>query len=45
MQAAFEADRDACTHEYERVYEGWDSESYECKHCGDRYKLYDDEMR
>lgn len=32
-------------HKYESVYEGWDSETYQCKHCGDRYKLYDDEMR
>ncbi len=32
-------------HKYESVYEGHDSESYECKYCGDRYKLYDDEMR
>jgi len=32
-------------HNYESVYEGYDSETYQCKHCGDRYKLYDDEMR
>jgi hypothetical protein len=45
MQTTFEVDRDACSHEYECVYEGWESETYQCKHCGDRYKLYDDEMR
>ena len=32
-------------HKYESIYEDWDSETYECAHCGDRYKLYDDEMR
>ncbi len=36
---------DKCDHDYKCVYEGWDSESYECDWCGDRYKLYDDEMR
>ena len=31
-------------HDYGSVYEGWESETYQCKKCGDRYKLYDDEM-
>ncbi len=34
-----------CEHEYECTYEGMESETYVCKHCGDRYKLYEDEMR
>ena len=38
-------DPEQCDHDYESVYEGWDSETYQCKKCGDRYKLYDDEMR
>ena len=32
-------------HYYQCVYEGWESETYQCSKCGDRYKLYDDEMR
>lgn len=32
-------------HEYETVHEDWESETLQCKHCGDRYKLFDDEMR
>lgn len=39
------ADKGQCEHQYECVYEGAESETYQCKHCGDRYKLYDDEMR
>jgi hypothetical protein len=38
-------DRAECDHKYKCVYEGWDSETYECFKCGDRYKLYEDEMR
>ncbi len=30
---------------YDCVYEGYDSETWKCTKCGDRYKLYDDEMR
>ena len=32
-------------HKYECVYEGESHETYKCAWCGDRYKLYDDEMR
>lgn len=42
---AIRADKGQCEHQYECVYEGAESETYQCKHCGDRYKLYDEEMR
>lgn len=29
----------------ECTYEGWESETYECKVCGLYYKLYYDDMR
>lgn len=32
-------------HVYECTYEGWEKETYTCKVCGDRYSLYDDEMK
>ena len=32
-------------HDYVCVYEGWESETHECSICGDRFTLYDDEMR
>lgn len=34
-----------CQHNYKCTYKGWESEIYECVKCGDRYKLYDDEMK
>lgn len=37
--------KETCKHQYECVYEGWDSETYECKFCGDRYKLHYEEMK
>lgn len=33
-----------CEHKYECVYEGWEGESYECKKCRHRYKLYYEDM-
>ena len=26
------------------TYEGWDGESYSCERCGERYKLYYEDM-
>lgn len=40
-----DTDRERCEHEYETVHEDWESETLRCKKCGDRYKLYDDEMK
>ncbi len=40
-----DAERAICDHDYKCVYEGWESETYQCEKCGDRYKLYDDEMK
>jgi len=34
-----------CMHIYKCVYEGFDSETYECKQCGSRYKLYYEDMK
>jgi len=33
-----------CDHDYEQVYQGWESETYQCKKCKDRYKLYYEDM-
>jgi hypothetical protein len=41
--------RDRCPmggkHIYKTVHEDWESETRECTKCGDRFTLYDDEMR
>lgn len=40
-------DGDVCQHDYEEVSgpNDYDGETYECKKCGHRYRLYYDEMR
>lgn len=38
-------DKATCSHEYKCVYEGWEDETYQCSLCGDRYKLYDEDMK
>lgn len=38
-------DKKPCKHTYKCVYEGWESETYQCTKCGDRYKLYDEDMK
>lgn len=32
-------------HNYKCTHEGWESETYECTECGDRYKLYYEDMK
>lgn len=32
-------------HKYTCVRSTWDDETYECKFCGDSYKIYEDEMK
>lgn len=34
-----------CDHDYETVYEDMEKETLQCTKCGDRYSLYDEEMR
>lgn len=36
-----------CKHEYEEVSSNWDmdGETYKCKKCGDRYRLYYEDMK
>lgn len=32
-------------HEWECYYEDWETEKYRCVKCGERFTLYEEEMR
>ena len=34
----------SCEHKYEFI-QGWEDELYICKKCGDRYRLYYEDMK
>jgi len=51
LESSKQADRDTCSHKdengkstYKETYSDFDYESYECTLCGDRYKLWYEDM-